>query len=238
MLARARLLRARDVAVPLAQPRLRDVRRLPRRAQEPQAQAAAQGARSARAPRSSALDAGSRATSSTEARARRPRSVLSQHDRQPRRPRLPAARVLPPRSRSTLPDAMRMVEVVAGGKRHRRRAVPRDRRARCTAATGAPTRTSICCTSRPRTTPASSARSRSKLPLFEAGAQGEHKLLRGFEPTRDVLRALDPPPRARRARSTTTARARRARSTPSSPSSRSSGRIGRDERRRPTRRDD
>ena len=37
-----------------------------------------------------------------------------------------------------------------------------------------------------------------KLPLFEAGAQGEHKLLRGFEPSADVLGALDPPSRARR----------------------------------------
>ena len=150
-------------------------------AQEPQAQAAPQGAREG-AGRDRAADVG-RGRRARSGAARRSRSVLSHHDRQPRRPRLPAPRLLPRARRSTLPEAMRMVEVDRGRQADRGRAVPRDRPRRSTAATGAPTRTSICCTSRPRTTPASSARSRSRLPLFEAGAQGEHKLLRGFEPS-------------------------------------------------------
>ena len=39
--------------------------------------------------------------------------------------------------------------------------------------------------------------------LFEAGAQGEHKLKRGLAPGVHAQRALDPPPAAGRARSTT-----------------------------------
>ena len=159
-LARARLLRrARRYQFHWQNRGYRDVRRLPRRAQEPQAQAAAQGAR-ARAGR----DRAARVARGRRARpgaARRPRSLLSRDHRQPRRPRLPAPGLLPPARR----DAAR------------RDAHGRGRAATASAIAGAlfletdaralrpllgrRRRTSICSTSRPRTTRASSARSRS-----------------------------------------------------------------------------
>ena len=53
----------------------------------------------------------------------------------------------------------------------------------CTAATGAASSTCRSCISRPATIRPSTSRSRSSFHKVEAGAQGEHKLLRGYLPT-------------------------------------------------------
>ena len=107
--------RAHDDAVPLEEPRLRDVRRLPRRAEVAQAQAAAQGARSARRPRS-IRSTGLAATSLDRTRLddldRFYRNTTDNHGgRDYLRPGFFHELA------EYLPDAMRMVEVTAGGKR-------------------------------------------------------------------------------------------------------------------------
>ena len=98
-----------------------------------------------------------------------------------------------------------------GGKRDRRRAVPRDRRRRSTAATGAPTRTSICCTSRPRTTPASIARSRSSCRCSRRARRASTSCCAASSRARRTRRTGSAT-RASPRRSRTTASARRRRS--------------------------
>ena len=61
-------------------------------------------------------------------------------------------------------------------------------RAPCTAATGAPAWRCPACISSCATTAASNTRSRHGLRCFEPGAQGEHKLARGFLPVRTQSR--------------------------------------------------
>ena len=56
----------------------------------------------------------------------------------------------------------------------------------CTAATGVPRNARIRCTSRPATTRASTTASSTACWRFDPGTQGEHKIARGFEPTRTL----------------------------------------------------
>lgn len=80
-----------------------------------------------------------------------------------------------------LPEAMRMVEVVAGGKRVAGALFLETDRALYGRYWGADTHVDLLHFETAYYAGIERAISR-KLPLFEAGAQGEHKLLRGFDP--------------------------------------------------------
>jgi predicted N-acyltransferase len=80
-----------------------------------------------------------------------------------------------------LPDAMRMVEVVAGGKRVAGALFLETERALYGRYWGADLRVDLLHFETAYYAGIDRAIER-KLPLFEAGAQGEHKLLRGFDP--------------------------------------------------------
>jgi predicted N-acyltransferase len=81
----------------------------------------------------------------------------------------------------TLPDAMRMVEVVAGGRRIAGALFLETEHALYGRYWGADTQVDLLHFETAYYAGIERAIER-KLPLFEAGAQGEHKLLRGFEP--------------------------------------------------------
>jgi predicted N-acyltransferase len=81
----------------------------------------------------------------------------------------------------TLPDAMRMVEVVAGGKRVAGALFLETAQALYGRYWGADVHVDLLHFETAYYAGIDRAIER-KLPLFEAGAQGEHKLLRGFEP--------------------------------------------------------
>lgn len=82
----------------------------------------------------------------------------------------------------TLPDAMRMVEVVAGGRRIAGALFLETDQALYGRYWGADTHIDLLHFETAYYAGIDRAIEK-KLPLFEAGAQGEHKLLRGFEPT-------------------------------------------------------
>jgi predicted N-acyltransferase len=82
----------------------------------------------------------------------------------------------------TLPDAMRMVEVVAGGRRIAGALFLETDRALYGRYWGADTQVDLLHFETAYYAGIERAIERG-LPLFEAGAQGEHKLLRGFEPS-------------------------------------------------------
>jgi predicted N-acyltransferase len=83
----------------------------------------------------------------------------------------------------TLPDAMRMVEVVAGGRRVAGALFLETDAALYGRYWGADTHVDLLHFETAYYTGIERAITR-RIPLFEAGAQGEHKLLRGFEPRR------------------------------------------------------
>ena len=104
-------------------------------------------------------------------------------------PHLPRAHLLalpqPRLLRAARRDAARARAARARGARRqadRGRAQRVTARARSTAATGARSSTSRACISRPATTRRSSSASSAASRRFEGGAQGEHKLARGFLP--------------------------------------------------------
>ena len=184
----ARPPRPHHPAVPLGEPRLRRLRRLPRRPRLAQAQGDPQGAR-ARA----GLRRRHRGADRRRPRARalgRLLALLPGH-RQPQvGPPLPDPRLLRPGAGD---DARRR----AAGPRPpprplgRRRAQLHRPRHALRPLLGLRSRSTPACTSSSATTRRSTGRSPNGLARVEAGAQGEHKLARGYLPVADPLAALD-----------------------------------------------
>ncbi|MEZ4367168.1 MAG: peptidogalycan biosysnthesis protein [Kofleriaceae bacterium] len=170
---------AGEPAVPLAQPRLPQLRRLPRRAALAQAQATAQGTQPG--PGRDRRAHLARRRRSHAGPARRSRSLVPQH----RRAAYGGADYLRPgffeRAAKTCADTMRVVEVTAGGARVAGALFFETDAGLYGRYWGADTHVELLHFEAAYYAGIDRCIARG-LPLFEAGAQGEHKLLRGFEP--------------------------------------------------------